>query len=215
MARKKKKRVAVRKGSKPIPSVAVETPKQRFKRLRKAGYTELSIPRGTSLKTKRTLRERAKVAAINLIAKREGLTIKEAKKQYKKALVEIVWAQPTRSAYRKFLEIAPGQWRELEKGKLARDENTFGPIRRAPFIQRIQSLNSYWSTIHLLAETWGISTKQAQRYYMKVTRQFGKKQALELIYTDLGVYEERYHATSHSKGDARPKRKRRKARPKK
>jgi hypothetical protein len=192
MARKKKRRVAIPKGTKRVPSVKVETFKQKMKRLRKAGYTEIFKPEGAKKKTKRGLRERAKIAAIKLIARRDGITIAKAKKQYKKALVEIIWAQPTRSAHQDFLEISPGQWREVEKGKEAKDQYTFGPIRRAPYVQRIQSLRHYWATIHLLAETWDISTTEARRYHSKVIKQFGKRDGLEYIYTDLGLYEEQF-----------------------
>lgn len=215
MARSKKRIAAKPKGAKSAPSVKGETFQQKLNRLKKAGYTELFKPEAAQRKTKRGLRERARTAAIRMIAKRDGITIKEAKKLHKRALVEVVWAQPTRAAYRKFLEVSPGQYLEIEKGKPVKSEFTFGTVRRAPYIQRIQSLHNYWATIHLLAETWDISTEEARKYYSKVVRQFGKKEGLEFVYTDLGVYEERYKRSSHDLSDIQPKRKRtRKPKPK-
>lgn len=188
MARKKKPaRPAKAKGKRPSPKPKLETREQRRKRLQKAGYTELGVPKGTKYKTKRNLRFRARSASIDLIAKRDGITKKEAKKKFKRSLVEVVWTGSVRQAYRKFLEISPGQFREY-KGK-AKDENAFGPVRRSPYIQRVQSMYKYWSTVGLLSEAWDITPEQARRYYSKVIRKFGKQDGEEMIYIDLGLYE--------------------------
>jgi hypothetical protein len=166
-----------------------ETREERRKRLKKAGYTELEIPKGSRYKSKRNLRERSREESVKLIAKRDGITVKEAKKKFKRSLVEVVWTGSVRQAYRKFLEVSPGQWLEVKKGKPMKSENTFGRVRRSPYIQRIQSMYKYWSTINLLAEAWDITPQQARKYYGKVIKKYGKTEGEELIYIDLGLYE--------------------------
>lgn len=187
MARKKKRATP---GAGQPPSV--ESVKQRIKRLKKAGYTDAPIPRGASRKSKRGLREKAKKAAVKLIAKQEGISQKEARKRYKKAIVEVIYERPARKAYNRFFQVSPGKFLEYEKGKPAKVEYTFGPVRSSAYVQRIMSLRKYWNTVHLISETWDIPLAEAREYYKRTKKQFGSKQGQEVIYIDLGLYEESY-----------------------
>lgn len=172
------------------PSGEYETYKQRRKRLQKAGYTELEPPTGTKRKTKYKLRERARREAVRLIAKSEGLTIKEARKKYKRGLIEYIWENPKRKAVRKFFEVSPGKFLEYEKGKPAKLEYTFGTVKDSAYVQRTIGLQKYWNTVKLIAHTWDISIEDARKYVTKTRKQFGKRQAEEAILVDLGVYEQ-------------------------
>jgi hypothetical protein len=125
-------------------------------------------PKGGKYKVKlskqqKERKKRAQAAAIRMIAKQEGLTEKQARRRYKDAIIEVIFERPTKYATRRFIEITPGKFREIPKGKAFREINAEGPVRNIGYISRITKLKRYWEFVNLMAEEYGTDIKEARR----------------------------------------------------
>ncbi len=136
-------------------------------------------------------RKRAEKAAIRRIAQEEGITQKEARRLYKDAIVEVLFDRPRKGARRKFIEIAPGKFREVPKGKPLREVNASGPIRTIGYIQKVQRMRQYWELVHLMADEYKLSTKDARKriskQLAKVRKRAPKATFDYIIWTETGV----------------------------
>jgi hypothetical protein len=115
---------------------------------------------------------RARNIVIRQIAEMDGISFREASRKTKRAIVEYVYERAYSRVARRFLQVAPGQWLEIEKGKPARAVNTFGDVRDVKYIERVRRMESYWRTITIYRETFGVSIKTARKIYRDRGRQF-------------------------------------------
>ena len=127
-------------------------------------------------KKQKARKRRAMEAGYRVIALQDHITIKEAKKRYKDALIEIIFTRPTGYATRKFIQISPGKFREVPKGKPIREIYAEGPIRSRGYVEKVIKLKRYWEYVRLIAEEYDVSIKEART---KIKR---KEISLGLIY---------------------------------
>ena len=127
-------------------------------------------------KKQKTRKRRATEAALRLIARHDGITIKEARKRHKDALVEIIFTRPTGYATRKFIQISPGKFREIPKGQPMREIYAEGPIRSRGYVEKVIKLKRYWEYVRLVAQEYDLSIAEART---KIKR---KELSIEEIY---------------------------------
>ena len=127
-------------------------------------------------KKQKARKRRAMEAALRLIARQDHITIKEARKRYKDALVEVIFTRPTGYATRKFIQISPGKFREVPKGKPMREIYAEGPIRSRGYVEKVIKLKRYWEYVRLIAQEYDLTIKEARQ---KIKR---KELTLEEIY---------------------------------
>jgi len=117
--------------------------------------------------------KRAREAAYRLIVKEEKargnpITLKDARRIYKEqGLVEVLFERPKKYVRRKFVQIAPGKWRELQPGKPQREEYATGPIRDMRYLVRVRRMKTYWEFVHVISQEYRLTIKQARK---RITR---------------------------------------------
>ena len=141
-------------------------------------------------------RRRAYEAALRQIAKEDGITIKKARKKYKQAIVEVMFVRPGKRVDRDFLEVSPGKYLEVEPGKPAKFEYTFGTVRTVGYVSKVRALTRYWSAVRLMAEELNISIKESRRRFTK--RKKGGETTDQIIYKFFKVEIKTWHQTEKS-----------------
>lgn len=142
------------------------------------------------VKQKRTkaMRERfarSKEAAIKKIAREEKITQKEARRIYKNVIIETIFTRPARSVRRRFVEISPGNFGEVPKGKKLSPLNVEGDIRTLGYVKKVIKQRQYWEFVRLMAEEYGTTIAEARRYITKKKKE-GDTLA-KIIWLETGV----------------------------
>jgi hypothetical protein len=97
-------------------------------------------------------KRRIENTAYRLIARENNITIKEAKRQFKDGIIEVIFSGPKRTAQRRFIEISPHKFREVPKGKPLKETEATGPVRSVGYVNRVIKLKRYWNFVHIMAE---------------------------------------------------------------
>lgn len=124
-------------------------------------------------KTRRKINHKLKArnAAIRQIAKEEGLSFTDAKMFYPDAIIDVIWTRPGERLSKRFFEVSPHKFLQIEPGKKAKLENTFGRIYKTSEVSRIRKLQNYWATIRILSEERGVSINEARSEYTRAARE--------------------------------------------
>ncbi len=128
----------------------------------------MRVPRKPKTKKKKLtpkqLARKRKVekAAFKLIAKREGVTQKEARRMYKDGIIEVIFTGPKREAQRRFIEVSPHKFREIPPGKKFKETEAIGPIRTVGYVNRIIKLRRYWNFVRLMADEYDVTLSEAR-----------------------------------------------------
>jgi hypothetical protein len=103
-------------------------------------------------KKQKARKRRIENVAYRLIARENNITIKEAKRQFKDGIIEVIFSGPKRTAQRRFIEISPHKFREVPKGKPFKETEATGPVRSVGYVNRVIKLKRYWNFVHIMAE---------------------------------------------------------------
>ncbi len=139
-------------------------------------------------------RLRARNAALRLIAKEDGITFKEARIKFPRALIEVIWVRPARKVRNSFMEYPTlsGKYYKMKPGMPLKQKNRTGKPFSMKQLKKIRKMEIYWATVRMLSEEYGITLKQARAKYAKTVEDKGRKKGEEIILKEIGVWYERY-----------------------
>lgn len=106
-------------------------------------------------------KRRIKEAAIRVLAKREKMTIPEARALYKNGYVELV-IESERKQHSQWIEISPGKFRRLPPGK-RKEVDAVGPVVSRGTVTRSIKMAKYWTQVRILAEEYGVSESRMRK----------------------------------------------------
>lgn len=100
-------------------------------------------------------------AALRILAKREKISLSEARQLHKDAYVDIIIKSEQR-VRGSWIQVKPGKFRRLPPGK-RKERDAVGPIVGASTVSKSIRMAKYWEQVRILSEEYGRSIKQVRR----------------------------------------------------
>lgn len=150
-------------------------------------------------------KQKAHNYAINILAKADGISYREAQRKYRRAQLDVVVRRAATQTQDEWLQVNNRNYFKIKKGMQARLENTTGPSRSAAYVEGRRKQHIYWNTVELLAGVMGTTKRKAQGYIAEQKKTIQQKTGYKgkrltsavnwSVWIDLGVYSENYRGS--------------------